>query len=297
MQAIIIAEHSNCELGPLTNEVPQPLLPLAGKPVLMHALEALHRSGIHDITVVAPVLADRLQMEIDTGPLLGTNVRFQNHGADLADSEHHSLVIGLRDLVGAHWTDILEQLGDLKVHTLVPVRMTLQAVPVALLLPPGFSEQLPVDWADAHLPDAIQLPIGDMERVSTESLRSYHEANFMILRGEVESLTPAGRTWTEGHRIGPKARVRPGSLCTSHALLGAGCRVDRTARLEGQVIVGENAEIARGATVSDSIILNNTYLGANTDCRSSIVSGNLLIRVDTGICIRIDDPLLFGAIA
>jgi NDP-sugar pyrophosphorylase family protein len=296
MQAIIIADHSQCKLAPLSHQLPLPLLPLAGKPLLMHALESLHRAGIHEITVVAPASANQLQREIDTGPLLGMNVCFQHHPANLEDSETHSLVLGLRDMVDASWNDVLDRFGDLKLHARIPIRMIAQGIPIALLLPPGFSGQLPVDWADAHLLDAIQLPIGPLRLISAASLPEYHEANFRVLRGEIKALTPAGRFWTEGHRIGPKARVRPGSLHTHHAFLGAHCRVDRTARLEGQVIVGENAEIARGARVRDSIIMDNTYLGAKTDCTRSILCGDLLIRVDTGISIRLNDPLLFGAI-
>ena len=49
--------------------------------------------------------------------------------------------------------------------------------------------------------------------------------------------------------------------------------------------------------MSDSIILDSTYIGANTDCSDAIVSGGLMIKVDSGLYIELDDPMLFGAIS
>ncbi len=71
MKAIIIAEGSHSSLWPLTERTPHPLLPLAGKPILMHALEILHRSSIWDVEVVSPSLSLKLASAIDTGHLIG----------------------------------------------------------------------------------------------------------------------------------------------------------------------------------------------------------------------------------
>ena len=96
MRAIILAESSQCNLSPLTDHIPHPLLQLAGKPILLHALEVLHRSDIRDVEIVAPTLHNRLEAAIDTGPLLGMQVRFEPQMFDLRHSQEHCLIIGLR---------------------------------------------------------------------------------------------------------------------------------------------------------------------------------------------------------
>lgn len=81
------------------------------------------------------------------------------------------------------------------------------------------------------------------------------------------------------------------------AFFGSSCRVDKTAALGGHVIIGERAVVGKGARIRDSIILDQTYIGANTDFSRAIVDRNLLIKVDTGVCLEIADPVLFGAVA
>ena len=55
--------------------------------------------------------------------------------------------------------------------------------------------------------------------------------------------------------------------------------------------------VGKGANVRDSIIFDRTYVGSHTDCSDAIIDGNLLIKVDTGVTLLLDDPVLFGAIA
>ena len=296
MKAIIIAENANCLLSPLTDRTPHALLPVAGKTILMHALETLHRSAIFDVRVVSPTFCAELASEIDTGPLIGMDVRFTPMIPEGEKMPNHVLMIGLKDIVDADWDDVLDGLGDLKVHALMPIRMTACAEPVAVVLSPGYRERIPTDWGDVHLIDAIHLPIGPKRVMSTATLRDYHQSNFHLLRGKFEYLKPAGRECSSGHRTSPKARVNAKSVQSDHGYFGAHCRIDKTARLHGDVIIGDRVVVGKGANVRDSIIFDKTYIGSHTDCSDAIIDGNLLIKVDTGVSLLLDDPVLFGAI-
>ena len=297
MRAIILAESSRCDLSPLTNHIPHPLLPMAGKPILMHALEFLHRNSIMDVEVVAPTLHDQLAAAIDTGPLLGMQVRFEPQMFDLRHSPEHCLIIGVRDLADIDWNGVFDQLGELEYHALVPIRMMALGVPVALLIPANFDGKVSCDWFDIYHTEAIQFPISAKRVMSTSSVAKYYKANLRMVQGGYEYLTPAGREFTTGHRASPKARVGQKSILSSHGYFGANSKVDKSATLCGSVVLGDNVVIDKGARVTDSIILDSTYIGTNTDCRDAIVSGGLMIKIDTGLCIELDDPVLFGAIA
>lgn len=297
MRAIILAESSLCDLSPLTDHIPHPLLPLTGKPILQHALEALHRSSIRDVEVVAPNLHSRLEASIDTGPLLGMQVRFEPQMFDLRHSREHCLIIGLRDLTDIDWNEIFDELGELEYHALVPIRMMAMGVPVALLIPANFDGKVSCDWFDICHTEAIGFPISAERLVSTSSVSEYYKANFRMVQGEFKYLTPAGREFTTGHRASPRAKVNKKSIHSRHGYFGSNSKVDKSASLHGSVILGDNVIIDKGARVSDSIIFDSTYIGANTDCTGAIVSGNLMIKVATGLCLKLDDPMLFGAIA
>ncbi|MFC1775967.1 hypothetical protein ACFL3I_01335 [Pseudomonadota bacterium] len=297
MRAIILAESSQCDLKPLTDHIPHPLLPLAGKSILLHALEALHRSSIRNVEVVAPTLHGRLEAAIDTRPILGMNVEFRPQMLDLRHSKEHCLIIGLSDLVDIDWNDIFDLLGELEYHALVPIRMMALGSPVALLIPPNFDGKVSCDWFDIHLTEAIQFPVTAERLVRTSSISDYYEANFRLLQGKYKYLTPAGREFASGHRASPKARVHKKSIQSKHGYFGSNSKVDKSAQLCGSVILGDNVIVDSGARVSDSIIFDRTYIGANTNCSDAIISGNLMIKVATGVCIELDDPVLFGAIA
>lgn len=297
MRAIILAESSQCDLSPLTDRIPHALLPLAGKPILLHALEALHRSSIRDVEVVAPNLHGKLKAAIDTGPLLGMQVRFEPQMFDLRHSQEHCLIIGLRDLTDIDWNDVFDELGELEYHALVPIRMTALGVPVALLIPANFDGKVSCDWFDIYHTEAIQLPIPAERLVSTSSVSDYYKANFRMVQGKYKYLTPAGREFITGHHASPKARVNKKSILSTSGYFGSNSKVDKSASLCGSVILGDNVIVDKGARVSDSIIFDSTYIGANTDCSDAIVSGGLMIKVNTGLCLELDDPVLFGAIS
>ena len=165
------------------------------------------------------------------------------------------------------------------------------------MIPPNFEGQVSCDWFDIHQTEAIQLPISAERLVSTSSLTDYYNANFQMVQGKFKYLTPAGRELMAGHHASPKARVNKKSILSTHSYFGSNSKVDKSASLSGSVILGDNVIVDKGARVSDSFIFDSTYIGANTDCSDAIVSGGLMIKVSTGLCIRLDDPLLFGAIS
>jgi len=303
MRAIILAENSHCDLSPLTDRTPHALLPLAGKSILIHALESLHRNAIRDVEVVAPTLHRELEDALDTGPLLGMNIQFAPRMLDLRHLPEHCLIVGLQNLVDVDWDMVFEGsnklngYGKFEYHAFFPVKITAQGEPVAMLVPPRFDEKVSCDWADISHTDAIQLPISTERLVNTGSLSDYYEANFRLLQHEHEYLTPAGREFVTGHRAAPNARINPTSILSKHGYFGSNSKVDKSASLSGDVIIGDNVVVDKGARVSDSIIFDNTYIGANTDCDHAIVSGGLMIKVDTGLCLELDDPVLLGAIS
>ena len=294
MKAIIIAEHSEFELSPLTKRIPHALLPVAGKSILMHALEILHRGSIRRVDVIAPTLHDRLRRATDTGPLLGMEVSFMSDSSQLSRASEHCLIVGLTHILDEDWEQVLARLGDLMVHALIPIRMTVSATPVALLQPPKSSIEISNNWSDIHRTEAIHLPIGPGRVMSVSSISEFHRANFNLLRGDYRHLKPAGREYVAGHRASPRARFDARSLKTEVGYFGSRCRVDKTAGLSGQVVIGNRAVVSKGARISDSVVLDQSYVGANTDCSRAIIDRNLLIKVDTGVCLELEDPVLLG---
>ena len=53
MQAVILAGGFGKRLAPLTSEVPKPLLPVGGRPILVRQIEWLRGFGVTDVILAA----------------------------------------------------------------------------------------------------------------------------------------------------------------------------------------------------------------------------------------------------
>lgn len=63
MKALIIAAGKGKRLGNYTKNLPKTLLPVAGKPIIDHQLDALVANGVTDIAIVKGYLADSIQRD------------------------------------------------------------------------------------------------------------------------------------------------------------------------------------------------------------------------------------------
>ena len=68
MRAIVLAAGRGRRLEPLTLTTPKPLLPVAGRPILAHILDALATARIRDIVVVVGHLGDQIAAYLETRP-------------------------------------------------------------------------------------------------------------------------------------------------------------------------------------------------------------------------------------
>lgn len=57
-QALVLCGGRGTRLGPLVADVPKPMLPLEGRPLLAHSIECLARAGIDDVVLAAGYKAD-----------------------------------------------------------------------------------------------------------------------------------------------------------------------------------------------------------------------------------------------
>jgi len=74
--AMILAAGRGERLRPLTDSVPKPLLEVAGKPLVVHQIEALARAGHRDIAINAAWLAQKLVDALGDGHAYGVRLHW-----------------------------------------------------------------------------------------------------------------------------------------------------------------------------------------------------------------------------
>jgi len=76
MKAMILAAGRGERMRPLTDRTPKPLLPVAGKPLIVWHLERLARAGITDIVINHAHLPDQIEALLDDGSAWGVRIAY-----------------------------------------------------------------------------------------------------------------------------------------------------------------------------------------------------------------------------
>lgn len=80
MRAMILAAGRGNRMRPLTDTTPKPLLTVAGKPLLVHHIEALVAAGLDDIVINVAWLGQQIIEAVGDGSRFGARVRFSDEG-------------------------------------------------------------------------------------------------------------------------------------------------------------------------------------------------------------------------
>lgn len=77
MQAVIMAGGKGTRLAALTkDEIPKPMVPVAGKPLLLWQVERLKENGITDLIMVIGHLGEKIQEYFDDGSKFGVHIEY-----------------------------------------------------------------------------------------------------------------------------------------------------------------------------------------------------------------------------
>lgn len=94
-QAVILASGEGVKMRPFTYEIPKPLIPVSGRPLLEYTIELLRQHGITDIIITVSHLADKIEEYFGDGSRFGVNITYVHEkkpsgtgGALLAAREH-----------------------------------------------------------------------------------------------------------------------------------------------------------------------------------------------------------------
>lgn len=76
MRAVIMAGGKGTRVSSVNSDIPKPLLPVAGKPVLQHQIECLKRQGIEQITLTIGHLGGMIREYFEDGRRFGVNINY-----------------------------------------------------------------------------------------------------------------------------------------------------------------------------------------------------------------------------
>lgn len=83
IQAAILAGGLGTRLRPLTLHTPKPLVPVAGRPFLLHQLALLRAHGIESVVLLTCYFAEQIEALVGDGRTLGMEIRHSREPAPL----------------------------------------------------------------------------------------------------------------------------------------------------------------------------------------------------------------------
>ena len=82
MKAIILSAGYGKRLRPLTDRIPKPLVPVGGKPLIVHHLEKLADAGFREIVINLGHLGSKIPEALGDGSPWGLNIAYSDEGPD-----------------------------------------------------------------------------------------------------------------------------------------------------------------------------------------------------------------------
>ena len=78
MKAVIMAGGHGTRIRSVASDIPKPMIPVAGKPILLYQIENLKRCGITDIILVTGYLSESIREYFGDGSSLGVSISYFN---------------------------------------------------------------------------------------------------------------------------------------------------------------------------------------------------------------------------
>ena len=82
MKAMILSAGYGKRLRPLTDRIPKPLVPVGGKPLIVHHLEKLARAGFREIVINLGHLGAKIPETLGDGSSMGLNIAYSDEGPE-----------------------------------------------------------------------------------------------------------------------------------------------------------------------------------------------------------------------
>ncbi|GJM20939.1 MAG: hypothetical protein DHS20C15_08540 [Planctomycetota bacterium] len=292
MKALLLADQELPELAPLSERTAPALLPVLGKPLVVHAVESLVAAGITEIVISVSPHARLVEQELGDGTRFGARFQFQLTRGDgdfrrlagrLSQLGDDYLVVDAMVLRSAFIDSFLESCAE---HPGVSLRATADGTPCGVWRMDNSDAER---FTDVEVADAVARPIA--------GLRAFHTANMEALAGRFPGLLMRGSERSPKLRACRHARVRPREVLTGSAFVGRGSTVKPSAELHGPVVLGDHVIVDEQAILRDTVVLQDTYVGPHVELDHAIVWKSYLIRVDTGAVAVVTDPTLLADLA
>jgi len=320
MKAVVLAGGFGTRITPLTNSIPKPMLPLAGKPILEHVVNLLKNHGYTDLAFLLYFQPESIKRYFRNGKELGVNIHYTmppedygTAGAVKFVSEQLTSNEPLLIISGDLLTDVdLKAIYDFHVKKKSIFTIGLSSVKdplqfgivitdsegrvIRFLEKPGWGEVFS-DSINAgiyvvdpsvfdYIPrkQAFDFSHDLFPRLLSDGKPMYGFALQGYWRdvGDPTSYLQANLDILAG-KVKVKGSGKRLDIVGKDIWLGKGAEISPDAQLQGTVVVGEGVRLQGNSLIINSIIGDRCRLSTNSKIEDSVVWNDTSIDEDTNI--------------
>lgn len=283
--AVIGFSPAASPLEPAWPSTHRALLPIAGKPLIVHLVEQLASSGIRHLRIAGSIQQFAVRQRLRDGQEWGVTVRYSDlHGADLKMQtllEHEHCLY----LCGDHL-----HIGNFS---------TIQPSGRPHLANPADGSELSAYWklwptGPARYSIAVTTR-SPYVRDPLTTVRSFHAANLDAASRGSGSLSLPGRAIKPGVAIDWDSYLAPDVVLDKSITIGKHCRIERRVCLGALCVIGNGVVIGRDSHLRNVSVLPNTYMGARTRLRDAVVTPLGIFDLD-GNFLPTEDRTVIGRV-
>lgn len=286
MNVIIQTGLSPLWAAPLAR--PWPLLPVGNRPWIEFWLEWCIAQGLTDIHIVLGDGAYEIEHYLGDGSRWGVTV----HYSFLRNPNDPDAFLR-RD--PARWSESLLHIR----RPVFPYRLSSDALAPL----PTFACRA----GKADDPDVVFTPAGASASEEPQSfpqdalivrslisLQEYFDLNMAMVDGEIARYLTPGYRRQDNAYIGYNVIYPASARLTPPVMIGNDVRLIGLSSVGPRAVIGNRVIVDRQAEVSNSVVLDGTYLGAGIELKGRIAAGRRLIDPSDGTALDLDDPHLLA---
>jgi len=309
MKAMLLAAGTGCRMLPLTLERPKVTLPILGRPLILQKLQWLQAEGIDEVVINLHHMPDHVRQVVRSGDHSGAlTVHFSEEPELLGTGGGLAQVapeLRGEDPIVVTNSDFL---ADIDLDALLETHRASDNLATLVLIPrrPGYARVLREDdgrisalggaaaengewlFTGCHIFDADVLEliptdgpsciVSDVYRplIEMKRLGSYIHTGFWWEFGSPElyyegCMKLLGAPGELLHAVLPQRDpIRKHSAAM--AAVGPGVEIDERAQLVGHVALGYGSFVSEESTISDSIVMPESWIGPRCTIERSIVA-------------------------
>jgi hypothetical protein len=122
-----------------------------------------------------------------------------------------------------------------------------------------------------------------------DGISAYFDLNMKMVGGEFSRYVTAGFSDTDGSSVGYNVLTPPSAVLNPPVIVGNDCRICAMSTVGPNAVVADHVIVDSKTTLSNCLILSDTYIGQNLEIDGKIVAGNRLVSPEDGTVVEIED--------